>query len=365
MTILKNTVIDDTGYLQLPKGTTETRPGSPTNGMIRYNTTLNQYEWYDLDVALWFPLSIISPIATGGTEISTFISAGITYRIHAFLSSGSLTVTRPGEAQVLIVAGGGGGGSHVPGGGGAGGLIYHPCLSLTEGTHNIVVGQGGIGSFNPGNYTGMPNATRGGNSTAFGLTALGGGFGGSWDQDTRDNSGGSGGGRNTNRSVSRRGTQPEQPGDSGLFGYGNAGRLNYVEAVDNYGGGGGGGAGAEPPQPATQNIGGNGGIGMNMSLYFGTTYGQSGWFAGGGGGGGWGIVSPIGDGGQGGGGNGDCPTGAGTGNSARRGTGEPTGFNGLANSGGGGGGAGRTGGQSSRGGNGGTGIVLIRYRLGS
>jgi hypothetical protein len=362
MSILKNTTINDTGSLQIPSGTTAQRPTSPVPGMLRYNTTLSNYEWYDNNLSSWFLLNIISPIATGGIE-TLFTSNSINYKIHAFLSSGNFTVNRTGDAQVLIVAGGGGGGAHVPGGGGAGGLIFHPNLTLTKGTHNIVVGNGGLGSVSLPNHPGMPNATRGGDSSAFGLIALGGGFGGSWVQDIRDNSGGSGGGRNTNRSVSLRGTQPEQIGDSGLYGFGNSGILNYVQETGPYGGGGGGGAGAQPPQPATQNIGGNGGIGLNMSLYFGTEYGQNGWFAGGGGGGGWGFVNPIGDGGIGGGGDGDCPTGFGTGPSQRRGSGNPTGFPGSPNTGGGGGGAGTAGNLTSQGGNGGSGIVLIRYRI--
>lgn len=35
-----------TGYAQLPSGTTAQRPGSPANGMIRYNSTLSQFEGY-------------------------------------------------------------------------------------------------------------------------------------------------------------------------------------------------------------------------------------------------------------------------------------------------------------------------------
>ena len=39
--------IDSTGALILPKGTTAQRPGSPVNGMIRYNTESNVFEAYD------------------------------------------------------------------------------------------------------------------------------------------------------------------------------------------------------------------------------------------------------------------------------------------------------------------------------
>lgn len=35
-----------TGYVDLPAGTTGQRPGTPSNGMIRYNTTLGTFEGY-------------------------------------------------------------------------------------------------------------------------------------------------------------------------------------------------------------------------------------------------------------------------------------------------------------------------------
>ena len=43
----QNVTIDATGALVLPKGTTAERPGSPTTGMIRYNTDSNVFEAYD------------------------------------------------------------------------------------------------------------------------------------------------------------------------------------------------------------------------------------------------------------------------------------------------------------------------------
>jgi len=47
MATLKNTNIDDTGYLQLPSGTTAQRPGSPSAGMVRWNTDYSEIEGYD------------------------------------------------------------------------------------------------------------------------------------------------------------------------------------------------------------------------------------------------------------------------------------------------------------------------------
>jgi len=353
--------------LVFPTVTNTTRPISAQPGTVVYNDTEGTLQVWNGEV--WSNLGRKKIIeAIGGTILDANIG-GIDYRIHAFTGVGTSSFNvlfAPVGAQIdiLVVAGGGGGGAHVPGGGGAGGLIYKPNVPITSQAYQIVVGQGGIGSLMTGGGVGMPNATAGGNSSAFGLTAIGGGFAGSWTQDTRSNNGGSGGGRNTDRNSGQRiGIQPSQSGDSGAFGFGNNGGISLDPSAANYGGGGGGGAGAPGQNPTNRNIGGNGGIGRNYSTQFGTFFGQNGWFAGGGGGGGWGIVNPIGDGGLGGGGNGDCPTGNGTGVSARRGSGDPTGFSGLPNTGGGGGGAGRAGDQISRGGNGGSGVVLIRYPI--
>lgn len=379
MAILLNTAITGTnGELLLPRGSTSERPSSPQTGMVRFNTDIDLIEIYD--GSKW--------IAQDGTTVQGF-SAAVSgefftdyfngYVVHAFTGAGTFTPAFTGNVDVLIVAGGGGGGSHVPGGGGAGGLIYRPNLSVNPTTYNIVVGQGGQGSQNVGGYAGMPNATRGGDSSAFGLTALGGGFGGSWTQDTRSNNGGSGGGRNTNRNSGQRlGLQPSQSGDSGEFGFGNDGGLTTSQSNSPYPGSGGGGAGTPGQNGLGNRISGDGGAGRYYGDKFGTRWGEQGWFAGGGGGGAWGNLgrdnpSSRGRGGIGGGGDGDSPQ-AESGpyksfkaNQSYSSTNAPLGGdrtlgeNGMPHTGGGGGGAGATGGEDSFGGNGGSGIVLIRY----
>ena len=37
----------NTGALQLPRGSTAQRPTNPVVGLMRYNTTLNQFEIYE------------------------------------------------------------------------------------------------------------------------------------------------------------------------------------------------------------------------------------------------------------------------------------------------------------------------------
>lgn len=46
MATVKNSTVNDTGYLQLPSGTTLQRPASPVTGMVRFNSTLGYAEIY-------------------------------------------------------------------------------------------------------------------------------------------------------------------------------------------------------------------------------------------------------------------------------------------------------------------------------
>src|SRR6056300_1336039 len=90
--------------IDIPSGTTAQRPSSPSNGMIRYNTTENEVEAYVNGG--WTTLGQ-QFIASGGTVVS---SGG--YKYHTFTSSGTFTVSSGATTvEYLIVAGGGGGGS--------------------------------------------------------------------------------------------------------------------------------------------------------------------------------------------------------------------------------------------------------------
>jgi len=235
-------------------------------------------------------------------------------------SSSGISNIRTGYfVNYLAVAGGGGGGGYRGGGGGAGGLLtsYIPLSGGT--TYTITIGAGGALS------------TSGSNTTAFGLTLVGGGR--SADIDSSGTSGGSGGGAGQSATNNT-------SGGSGTAGQGNAGGSGRNNgASDEYrqpgGGGGAGGAGAgSGSQP-------NGGVGLASSIT-----GTSTFYAGGGGGsptaGAGTNRSPYGGlGGNGGGGQGDH-AGGNTGLSSTAGT---------ANTGGGGG-------NSSAGG---SGIVIVSY----
>jgi hypothetical protein len=207
----------------------------------------------------------VTAVPSGGT-ITTFGS----YRIHAFTSGGTFTNTLSGlNIDVMVVAGGGGGGGNTryngawSGGGGAGGLIFQQGVSLSTTGYSISIGGGGGVNSN------------GGNSSAFGYTAIGGGYGGG-NSSSSGVSGGSGGGG--------LGDEPGPlPGGSGTSGQGYAGGPGTDPGGDPFWEQGGGGGGAAEAGN-TDGIG-FGGDGRDMSSYFGTTYGESGYFAGGGAGG--------------------------------------------------------------------------------
>ena len=282
---------------------------------------------------------------------TTSRSFSITSRVistTSFTSSGTFAVpSGVSQADILVVGGGAGAGSQHGGGGGAGGLVFIPNYPLTPGgTVSVTVGDGGTGgpSADTGSGTGSPGGN--GQDSAFGtITAKGGGYGRGYEGGTggNGNAGGSGGGAQGGGQSFQGGaaTQPTQPGQSGAYGFGNAGGGASTQG----GGGGGGGAGAGG-QPTGGGNGGDGGAGKAYTIADGTT---SVYYAGGGGGGNH-QAPATGCGGQGGGGTGGWYPGSGPGVQA--------GQAGQANKGGGGGGSG---GGGVGGGAGGKGIVLVRY----
>ena len=291
-------------------------------------------------------------IATGGT-----VTTSGDYKFHAFTSSGTFTVGSENGSNydVLVIAGGGAGGYNESGGGGAGGLIYQTGRSLSTSTaYTITIGAGGTTSS-------TSNSGVSGNDTTFAsdLTAKGGGAGADYDYNPAGTTGGSGGGGGHSASpyTGYAATQPTQSGDSGTYGFGNAGGEAYHEGGNDGGSGGGGGAGGAAPDTgstngATNNSspgGGYGGVGKEISLFsaWGTardnTGTSGGWCAGGGAGGKYNATN-NGLGGAGGGGNG-----------SHNGT---TPGSGVVNTGSGGGG-----GTAGNSGSGGSGIVLIRYKF--
>ncbi len=310
-----------------------TAEGDPETASIRASVGEIDDLW---DVASTLPGPVTDIEATGGS-VSTFSDEHGEFRVHTFTNEGADTfeiTSGSGEIEVLVVAGGGGGGGSSNNrwggaGAGAGGLIQ-TVLGAESGTYDLAVGAGGAGG------VGDSNAGEQGEDSVFGdLVALGGARA-RGQNNQYDGGSGSGGAPQSSTAAHHggRGLQPE----SASGGFGNDGGWG-TEAIGNDRAGGGGGGAGSPGGDAGPSTGGDGGDGW-LSFITGTGV----YYAGGGGGAGRHVG---GEGGLGGGGGGTVD---GDGESAAPNTG-------------GGGGASSLG-EDRTGGDGGSGIVVVRYKIG-
>ena len=329
-----------TEVTKIPVGTTAQRPANPEVGMMRFNTDQGSVEWYDELTDVWVPIGQSPEIIASGGTVTDIEQDGRLFRVHTFTSDGTFEVTRGGVVEYLIVAGGGGGGGGNGGSAGAGGGFVDGRTTLLAQAYSAVIGSGGA----PGTGIGDDSETSGSNSTALGLTAIGGGRGASQRRNGSGNfangaDGGSGGGgagdggSGGSTGLWSLGGEALQP-SSETGGHGFNGGRGFFETSRDAGGGGGGASSAG--ENGASNVGGNGGNGRSSTIT-----GTSTTYAGGGGGGS--HSGPASSGGLGGGGAG----GTGDGVNGQSGT------NGLGGGGGGG----------DAGGNGGSGIVIVRYRI--
>ena len=180
--------------------------------------------------------------ATGGT-VTTCRVGDERYRVHTFSQSGQFTIPHHGHVEVLVVGGGGGGGGgawpYYGGGGGAGGVVHKSELFITNGVY--VIGTGGA------------VGTSGGETTAFGLTAWGGGHGatGGGANAASGASGGGGAGRqswNDGKANSKGAEANIAYTNAPYCNLGHAGSAApYATECSGAGGGAGGPAGAGTP----------------------------------------------------------------------------------------------------------------------
>lgn len=250
----------------------------------------------------------ISVIATSGSpSVATYSSEGIDYKTYKFTGTGSITFSKGGLIDVMLLGGGGGGGDNHGGGGGAGMYILNTNYFVQEGTITIEIGAGGTRYANGG------ISSIGLDYNTFKALATGGGAGGyTGSASILGNTGGGGNGNDSGTPLST--YLGYKGGTGGGWGWG----------------GGGAGIGGNGSNAAYgDSYGGNGGPGISSTfitgsdVLFGGGGGGAGYTVGGSAthGGGAGAVSPNygGNGtantGGGGGGTGNPPTGGGTGGS--------------------------------------------------
>ena len=329
------------------------------------------------------------------TPIISIQEGSNVYAVESYTYSGTANTAdytrvfpKSTTCDILIVGGGGAGGTYIGGGGGGGGVLHIENATISAGTYNIQVGKGGTGVTGGASGT---TAQNGSSSKAFGIEVFGGGYGGvgQWGtsavQQAGANGGSGGGGGSCYTGTAVLGGTVIQPSFTSSVitannytyygGNGASGLLFNNNSYGAIGANGGGGAGGNAPANTDQLNAGAGadGIAINITgtsyfwgggggggLYGGTYNGKAGNGGKGGGGGGSGsqVADQVGIGGIGGitlGQDGDL-----------EGDGTPTAGNGGDGTGGGGGGCGRTtASPNAVSGKGGSGIVIIRYLLGT
>lgn len=87
-TFTGDVILGTTSALELPDGTTGQRPGSPVNGMVRYNTTLSTFEGYK--AGAW---GAIGGGATGGGSDDVFYENGQTVTSNYTLTTSKNAMT--------------------------------------------------------------------------------------------------------------------------------------------------------------------------------------------------------------------------------------------------------------------------------
>jgi len=302
---------------------------TPSAGMVAYSTA-TQLQVYD--GSAWVDLSTGYGVATGGSSSSITVG-GINYTLETFTSDGTLTVSKAGLFDVLLLSGAGSGAGGASafaslgsGGGGAGGLLIS-TVYLDATTYTVDVGAGGAGG-----AVDTVAANFGAKSSLGTLLSVAGGGAGGGPAGAAGTlqrnfillGGSNGGGARQATNV------PSTTIDQ------NVGKIGGAGATDAAGGGGGYSvAGAN----AVTNTGGAGGNGYDQSAFIG---GSASYIATGGGGGG------------------STAGGAGGNSSANSNAGKTSGTGNTATANTGSGGGGTCG--NAAGGAGSSGIVYVRFK---
>ena len=94
LTATTDSAFTSTGALQISKGTTGEQPGSPSTGMVRYNTSTNQFEGYSGSSPAWKSI--------GGSTLNNDTSTATTlYPVFAGATSGTAENLYTSNAKLL------------------------------------------------------------------------------------------------------------------------------------------------------------------------------------------------------------------------------------------------------------------------
>jgi hypothetical protein len=239
-----------TGYFDVPTGTTAQRPGSPSTGMMRFNSTNGVYEFYNGSswLNLVLPYNVEYLVIAGGGSGGVYSSGsgyssgnqGSNSSFGVITATGGGAGTAYSDTTTRRDGGSGGGGGSSGGDNNLGGTrVNNQGYNGGDGVYSVGVyqGGGGGGAGAVGGNAGGGTAGSGGNGlsnsiTGTAVTRAGGGGGGVFGGGTGGSGGtGGGGAGNGNGSIS---------GIAGTVNTGSGGGAGNTVGAGHGGGGAGG-----------------------------------------------------------------------------------------------------------------------------
>ena len=94
-------ILDSHNVMLVPKGTTAQRPAHPTNGHLRYNTSVNEFEVYQNTA--WRKLRFKEPNQNPGITQQTFTGADGVETTFGILNSGDADYPIPATEKNILV----------------------------------------------------------------------------------------------------------------------------------------------------------------------------------------------------------------------------------------------------------------------
>ena len=106
LTATLDSTFSSTGALTISKGTTGQQPGSPVTGMMRYNTTTNQFEGYSGSSPAWKSIggSALSNDTTTSSNLYPVFAAATSGTAENLYTSNALYLYKPSTGELSVKA---------------------------------------------------------------------------------------------------------------------------------------------------------------------------------------------------------------------------------------------------------------------
>lgn len=106
LTATTDSTFSSTGALTISKGTTLQQPGSPVTGMIRYNTTTNEFEGYSGSSPAWKSIggSALSNDTSTASNLYPVFAAATTGTAQNLYTSNALYLYKPSTGELSVKA---------------------------------------------------------------------------------------------------------------------------------------------------------------------------------------------------------------------------------------------------------------------